>query len=94
VVNKQCYWQDIGTLAKFVRENRAGCQGLGKTMIISKALKPIPVFGMLHRWHVDLFGPLPRTLAGNRYGIVAIDSVSKWVEAGAIPNKSADCVKR
>jgi hypothetical protein len=25
---------------------------------------------------------------------VAIDNVSKWVEAGAIPNKSADRVKR
>jgi hypothetical protein len=63
-------------------------------VIIPKALKPIPVFGVLHCWHVDLFRPLPITLAGNRYGIVAIDSVNKWVEAGAIPNKSADCVKR
>lgn len=48
LVNKQFYWQDIGIMAKSVRVNCAGCQGLIRAVIIPKAL-PIPVFGVLHR---------------------------------------------
>lgn len=49
---------------------------------------------MLQRWHLDLIGPYTTSTSGNKYGIVAIDSVSKWPEAGAIPSKTADNVKK
>ena len=33
---------------------------------------------------IDVVGPLPRTIRGNRYIIVAIDYLTKWTEARAI----------
>lgn len=52
-------------------------------------LHPIPVRGILHRLHVDLKGPLPVTTSGMKYIAVAVDSLSKWVEAEPLPDKSA-----
>lgn len=76
-----------------MRENCAGCQKVCLDTVVPQGVKPIPVYGVLHRWHLDLIGPFPTSLHGNKYGIVAIDSVSKYPEAGALPNKTADCVK-
>ncbi len=33
---------------------------------------------------IDVVGPLPRTMRGNRYIVVAIDYLTKWTEARAI----------
>ena len=93
MVNQQYYWPGIGALAKAVKDNCADCQRASKETVIPQGVKPIPVYGVLQRWHVDLIGPFPTTVNGNKYGIVAIDSVSKWPEAGALPNKTADWVK-
>ena len=37
----------------------------------------------------DLMGPFTETPAGNRYIFTATDYYTKWVEAFAIPNKTA-----
>ncbi|WMV37653.1 hypothetical protein MTR67_031038 [Solanum verrucosum] len=39
-------------------------------------------------WGIDFIGPFPRSF-GNKYIFVAIDYVSKWVEAIALPNNEA-----
>ena len=52
-------------------------------------LQPLPINGMMYRWHVDLAGPLPRTRAGNTYIMVAIEAFSKHVELIPLPNKTA-----
>ena len=36
------------------------------------------------RWGIDFMGPFPSS-AGNEYILVAVDYVSKWVEAVATP---------
>lgn len=41
---------------------------------------------------IDLIGPLPTTSRGNRFIITLVDYFSKWPEAEAIPNKSAESV--
>ena len=41
---------------------------------------------------IDLIGPLPITSRGNRFIITLVDYFSKWPEAEAIPNKSAESV--
>lgn len=40
-------------------------------------------------WSVDLAGPFPRDEEGNRYLAVAVDCLTKWVEARPIPSKHA-----
>ena len=37
--------------------------------------------GPFGKWGVDAMGPLPRTSNGKVYIIVAIDYMTKWVEA-------------
>jgi hypothetical protein len=39
---------------------------------------------------LDLSGPYPRTLSGNRYVISFVDLYSAWPEAFAVPDKGAD----
>ena len=38
---------------------------------------------------IDLVGPLPKTLSGNKYIMTVTDFFSKWPEAKAIPTKEA-----
>lgn len=41
---------------------------------------------------IDILGPLPRTLDGNRYIVVVMDYFTKWPECFAIPNQTAEAV--
>ena len=41
---------------------------------------------------IDLVGPLPMTKNGNRYIITLVDYFSKWAEAEALPDKTAESV--
>ena len=43
----------------------------------------------MERVAVDIVGPLPVTVAGNRYICVAMDYFTKWPEAYALPNHEA-----
>ncbi|KAL5555324.1 hypothetical protein UlMin_037560 [Ulmus minor] len=44
-------------------------------------------------WGIDFMGPFPSSF-GNQYILVAVDYVSKWVEAGAFPTNNAKVVTR
>ena len=52
-------------------------------------LHPIPVEGPWDRIGVDIVGPLPVTEWGNRYIVICIDYMTKWVEAKPLSDKSA-----
>ena len=54
-------------------------------------LHPLPVSGPFHRVGIDLL-QLPLTTKGNRQVIVATDYLTKWVEARALPDKTASSV--
>lgn len=41
---------------------------------------------------IDLVGPLPKTKSGNRYIVTLVDYFSKWPEAEALPDKTAEGV--
>ncbi len=45
----------------------------------------IPISGLLQTWCIDFAGSLPRTNGGNQYLIVAVEQMSKWLVAWAIP---------
>ena len=52
-------------------------------------LHPIAVKEIFHRWGIDMVGPLKETPNGNKYLIVATEYLTRWVEAKAVPDKSA-----
>ena len=61
----------------------------------SAELHPIPVKAQI--WcqvGMDMIGPLTETPRGNKYVIPLTDYFSKWAEATAHPDKTADGVAR
>ena len=68
------------------------CQGMGS---ISRRhempLQGILVVQLFYVWGIDFIGPFPSSL-GNLYILLAMDYVSKWVEATACPKNDANTV--
>jgi transposase InsO family protein len=59
------------------------------------ALQQDPVSEPLQRVAIDILGPLePPTSAGNKYILVVVDYLTKWAEAYAMPNQTAEEVAR
>ena len=51
-------------------------------------MQPIPVTGIYHKVGIDMIGPIQTSKAGNKYIITAIDYMSKWIEAAAVPDST------
>ena len=56
-------------------------------------LQSIPVGGPFHRVGVDVL-QLPLSERGNKYAVVFIDYLTKWVEVFAVPNQTAETIAR
>ncbi|KAK1431640.1 hypothetical protein QVD17_08144 [Tagetes erecta] len=86
------YWPSVVKDAlEFVR-NCDACQRTGN--ISSKnemPQNPIQILEIFDVWGIDFMGPFPLS-NGNRYILVAIDYVSKWVEAQALPTNDSRVV--
>ena len=65
------------------------CQRRGKPQRKSE-LNPIEVHTPFYQIGIDFVGPLPKTKRGNRYIIVAMDYLTKWPEAKAVSNATAE----
>ena len=52
-------------------------------------LLPIPVQDAFDRVACDIMGPFPTSKSGNRYVLVFIDALTKWVEAFPLPSIEA-----
>ena len=56
-------------------------------------LEPIPKHPIpFYQISIDVQGPLPRTLSGKRYIVVAIDHFTKWIEARALEEADAQTI--
>ncbi|KAJ0754891.1 putative nucleotidyltransferase, Ribonuclease H [Helianthus annuus] len=81
VLNSGLYWPTIFKDAFHFAKNCVECQKLGS---ISKRdempMQPILIVDIFDVWGIDFMGPFPNS-HGNLYILVAVDYVSKWVEA-------------
>ena len=57
-------------------------------MPINKAKRPFEMVG------IDILGPLPETLSGNKYILVITDYLTRWPEAFALKNTTAETVAK
>jgi len=86
------YWP---TLFKDAHRFVSACDSCQRTGNISRKhdmpLTNILVCEVFDVWGIDFMGPFPSSY-GNKYILVAVDYVSKWVEASALPTNDARIV--
>ena len=83
------YYEDI---RKYV-ESCDSCQRRGRSKA-NNLLHPIPVHSPFYQIGIDFVGPLPRTKRGKKYIIVAMDYLTKWPEARAVSEATADATSK
>ena len=87
-LQQHCYWEGM---TSDVAEVLAACHdcNVEKPKISRYQHKLVRPGFAFHTVAIDVVGPLPASKSKNRFIIVAIDQLTKWVEAKAIPNQSA-----
>ena len=94
-VKERFYWPGMHQDIKNWCKTCATCATRKSTPRKNRApLETIEVGYPMQVVAVDILGPLPKSVAGNSYVLVAADYFTKWVEAYAIPNQEAITVAR
>lgn len=92
-VKQQFYWIDCSRDVENFCQCCTICQARnGPRRKQRSRLQPYDVGAPFERVAIDLLGPLPTTERGNRYILVLMDYFTKWPEAAAIPNQTAETV--
>jgi len=90
-IKERYYWPQLyENIREYVRSCDS-CQRRGKPKK-HEELHPIPVQAPFYQIGIDFVGPLPITTNGNKYIIVAVDYFTKWPEAKAVPEATAEQV--
>ena len=88
-IKKRYYWPQYYEDVKKYVESCDACQRRGRSRR-NNLLHPIPVHSPFYQIGIDFVGPLPRTRRGKKYIIVAMDYLTKWPEARAVSEATAD----
>ncbi|GKA99967.1 reverse transcriptase domain-containing protein [Tanacetum coccineum] len=88
------YWPTIYRDAHDLVTRCDACQRQGKISQCDEMLRnAIQVCEIFDIWGIDFMGPFPSS-RGNKYILVAVNYLSKWVEAKALPTNDARVVCR
>ena len=92
----QFYWKDM---AKDVRSYIKKCKSCQERKNpVGKKVAPLQPFVVAQRpfdlVSMDILGPLPTTLNGNRYLLIFTDYLTRWVEAIPLVDQKAETIAR
>ena len=88
-IRSRYYWPQMYENIREYAKSCDVCQRRGKPQN-DQELHPIPVHSPFYQVGIDFVGPLPKTKNENRYIIVAMDYLTKWPEAKAVPRATAE----
>jgi hypothetical protein len=89
------YWPTINIDAKALVRQCEACQKTANQQNLpSMPVHLIPPLWPLHRWGMDLVGPLPTAQGNCRFAAVAVDYFTKWVEAKPLANIKAPTIQK
>ena len=84
------------TMRKDVQEWLKSCTSCQLNGNVSQqhhdVMHPMPVPHAFERWHLDFIGELPVTSKGNKWIITAVDALTNWPIAKAVPVASAEAL--
>lgn len=93
-MNERYFWKSHSKdIEQFVKRCDVCQKANPKNAQPAALLHPIAVNQIFERWGIDCIGPLALTDQGNRYIISAVEYLTKWCEAAAVPaiNGAATC---
>jgi len=88
-IKERYYWPQYYEDIKQYAESCDACQRRGRSKQ-NNLLHPIPVHSPFYQVGIDFVGPLPRSKREKRYIIVAMDYLTKWPEAKAVSEATAE----
>nr|GEX14227.1 retrovirus-related Pol polyprotein from transposon 412 family [Tanacetum cinerariifolium] len=94
VFDSSFFWLTIYKDAHELVKNCDSCQRQGK--ISQRDEMPqnsIQICEIFNVWGIDFIGPFPSS-RGNKYILMAVDYLSKWVEAEALPTNDARVMRK
>ena len=87
VARMRYFWKgQLDDIASWVKSCKHCSQKKGAKEKHRAPLCPLPIVGAFERWNIDCIGPLTTTKQGNKYIVLATDSLTKWPVAEATPD--------
>jgi len=92
MMERQCWWPTMKTDIHNWIGKCLICRREHSTPNFNKTIYPQTVISLFYRWNIDFIGPLEESTSKNKWIIVAVESLSKWVVAKALPNALSETV--
>jgi len=88
-IKSRYYWPQMYESIRQYVQTCDACQRRGKNRN-KQYLNPIPAYSPFYQIGIDIVRPLPKTAHENKYIVVAIDYLTKWPEARALRQATAE----